>query len=199
MFYLVALLAGLSRLPIWGLDSQQSFMEITVPEEILSNSSDSDSEYEEISYRISIEGRQYTLHLKKRLFLPDDFVVYMYNREGAVYSTSRNTMKYCNYQGHVAGFPNSVVTLHACSGLRGLLQFENVTYGVEPLVPAGGFQHFIYRLRNENTGLAVLAENNAHMESEDLEYKIDSSVESRPFGPKLSPVCGKHIVLDKGL
>ncbi|XP_027721070.1 disintegrin and metalloproteinase domain-containing protein 32-like [Vombatus ursinus] len=200
MFYLVALLAGLSRLLILGLDSQQSFIEITVPEEILSNSSDSDSEYEDISYSISIEGRLYTLHLKKRLFLPDDFVVYMYNREGAVSSSSRSAMKYCNYQGHVAGFPNSVVTLHACSGLRGLLQFENVTYGVEPVGPTGGFQHLIYRLRNENTDLAVLAENNTHMESEDLEYIADTSVESRSFGPKLSPQYVEiHIVLDKGL
>uniref|UniRef100_A0A7N4P964 ADAM metallopeptidase domain 32 n=1 Tax=Sarcophilus harrisii TaxID=9305 RepID=A0A7N4P964_SARHA len=200
MFYLLALFAGLNELLILGLDFQQSFVEITVPEEILSNSSDSDLEYEGISYTISIEGRLYTLHLTKRLFLPDDFVVYMYNREGALYSSSKTTMKYCNYQGYVAGFPNSVVTLHACSGLRGLLQFQNVTYGIEPLGSAGGFQHLIYRLRSENTDLAVLAENNTHLESEDLEYRIESSGEIRSFGPKLSPQYVEiHIVLDKGL
>ncbi|XP_036605892.1 disintegrin and metalloproteinase domain-containing protein 32-like [Trichosurus vulpecula] len=200
MLYLLVLLAGLSRLLTLGLDFQQSFVEITVPEEILSNSSDSDSEYEGISYSISIEGRLYTLHLKKRLFLPDDFVVYMYSREGALYSSSKSTMKYCNYQGHIAGLPNSVVTLHACSGLRGLLQFENVTYGIEPLGSSGGFQHLIYRLRSENTNLAVLAENNTQVESEDPEYKVDSSVESRSLGPKLSSQYVEiHIVLDKGL
>ncbi|XP_074065078.1 disintegrin and metalloproteinase domain-containing protein 32-like isoform X2 [Macrotis lagotis] len=176
MLYLLALSAGLSRLLTSGFDHQQSFVEIIVPEKIPSNSSDSDSEYEGISYNISIEGRVYTLHLKKRLFLPDDFVVYMYNREGALYSNSKSTMKYCNYQGHIAGFPNSVVTLHACSGLRGLLQFENVTYGIEPLGSTGGFEHLIYRLRSENTDLAVLKDNNKHMESENLEYKVVSSV-----------------------
>ncbi|XP_074143412.1 disintegrin and metalloproteinase domain-containing protein 32 isoform X1 [Sminthopsis crassicaudata] len=200
MFYLFVLLAGLNKLLILGLDFQQSFVEITVPEEVLSNSSDSDLEYEGISYTISIEGRLYTLHLTKRLFLPDDFVVYMYNREGALYSSSKSTMKYCNYQGYVAGFPNSVVTLHACSGLRGLVQFQNVTYGIEPLGSAGGFQHLIYRLRSEKTDIAVLAENNTHLESEDLKYRIESSGEIRSFGPKLSPQYVEiHIVLDKGL
>ncbi|XP_074065076.1 disintegrin and metalloproteinase domain-containing protein 32-like isoform X1 [Macrotis lagotis] len=200
MLYLLALSAGLSRLLTSGFDHQQSFVEIIVPEKIPSNSSDSDSEYEGISYNISIEGRVYTLHLKKRLFLPDDFVVYMYNREGALYSNSKSTMKYCNYQGHIAGFPNSVVTLHACSGLRGLLQFENVTYGIEPLGSTGGFEHLIYRLRSENTDLAVLKDNNKHMESENLEYKVVSSVKSRSFAPKLSPQYVEiHIVLDKGL
>ncbi|XP_068932081.1 disintegrin and metalloproteinase domain-containing protein 32-like [Petaurus breviceps papuanus] len=200
MFYLLALFAGLSRLLISGLDIQQSFVEITVPEEILSNSSDSDSDYEGISYSMSIEGRLYNLHLKKRLFLPDDFVVYMYNREGTLYSSSKSTMKYCNYQGHIAGFPNSVVTLHTCSGLRGLLQLENVTYGIEPVGSTGGFQHLIYRLRSENTDLAVLAENNTQVEFEDPEYKVDSDIESRSLGPKLSPQYVEiHIVLDKGL
>ncbi|XP_072491229.1 disintegrin and metalloproteinase domain-containing protein 32-like isoform X4 [Notamacropus eugenii] len=200
MLYLLPLLAGLGGRLILGIDFQQSFVEITIPEEILSNSSDSDSEYEGISYSLSIEGRLYTLHLKKRLFLPDDFIVYMYNREGTLYSSSKSTMKYCNYQGHIADFPNSVVTLHACSGLRGLLQFENVTYGIEPLGSSSGFQHLIYRLRSENTDLVVLTKNNTQVESEDPEYNVDSSIESRSLGPKISSQYVEiHVVLDKGL
>ncbi|XP_072491226.1 disintegrin and metalloproteinase domain-containing protein 32-like isoform X2 [Notamacropus eugenii] len=124
----------------------------------------------------------------------------MYNREGTLYSSSKSTMKYCNYQGHIADFPNSVVTLHACSGLRGLLQFENVTYGIEPLGSSSGFQHLIYRLRSENTDLVVLTKNNTQVESEDPEYNVDSSIESRSLGPKISSQYVEiHVVLDKGL
>ncbi|NXW95419.1 ADAM2 protein, partial [Alopecoenas beccarii] len=34
---------------------------------------------------------------------------------------------------------------------RGLLQFENVTYGIEPLGYSPTFEHFVYRMRDENT------------------------------------------------
>ncbi|XP_044515471.1 disintegrin and metalloproteinase domain-containing protein 32-like [Gracilinanus agilis] len=200
MFYLLVLLVGLFRLFVSRVDFQQSFVEITVPEKILSNSSDSNSEYEEISYVISVERKPYTLQLKQRLFIPEDFIVYMYNREGALYYKSDIILKHCNYQGHVAGSPKSVVTLHTCSGLRGLLQFENVTYGIEPLQNSGGFQHLIYRLRSENTDLAFLAKKNTHMKSEDLEHKLGSLIDSRSISPNLSPqYVEMHIVLDKSL
>lgn len=34
---------------------------------------------------------------------------------------------------------------------RGLLQFHNTSYGIEPLGSSPIFEHFVYRLRNENT------------------------------------------------
>uniref|UniRef100_A0A8C3T038 Uncharacterized protein n=1 Tax=Chelydra serpentina TaxID=8475 RepID=A0A8C3T038_CHESE len=56
----------------------------------------------------------------------------------------------CFYKGYIAGFPNSVVTLSTCSGLRGILQLKNVSYGIEPLDSTPGFQHLVYQIWNEN-------------------------------------------------
>uniref|UniRef100_A0A8B9S3W1 ADAM metallopeptidase domain 32 n=1 Tax=Apteryx owenii TaxID=8824 RepID=A0A8B9S3W1_APTOW len=57
----------------------------------------------------------------------------------------------CYYRGYIEGFPSSAVTLSTCSGLRGLLQFDNVSYGIEPRVYSPAFEHFVYQMSNENT------------------------------------------------
>lgn len=55
---------------------------------------------------------------------------------------------------------------------RGLLQFENVSYGIEPLEPSVGFEHVIYQVNNKNTGAFLYAEEG--IEPRDLPYKIQS-------------------------
>ncbi|KAM6191181.1 uncharacterized protein WM294_012864 [Sarcoramphus papa] len=63
----------------------------------------------------------------------------------------------CHYRGYIEGFPSSAVTLSTCSGLRGLLQFENVSYGIEPLGYSPAFEHFVYRVSDEKTAGSLLA------------------------------------------
>uniref|UniRef100_A0A8C0IT94 ADAM metallopeptidase domain 32 n=1 Tax=Chelonoidis abingdonii TaxID=106734 RepID=A0A8C0IT94_CHEAB len=98
-----------------------------------------------------------------RLFLSDDFRVYTYTKGGA---------DDCYYQGYIAGFPNSLVTLSTCSGLRGLLQFENTSYGIEPLDSSPGFEHIIYQIKNENIQSPLFANNYTDIGREKVTGKV---------------------------
>uniref|UniRef100_A0A8B9GHK0 ADAM metallopeptidase domain 32 n=1 Tax=Amazona collaria TaxID=241587 RepID=A0A8B9GHK0_9PSIT len=82
-----------------------------------------------VSYVLSIEGRPYTIRLHP----------------------------HCYYRGYIGGFPNSAVTLSTCSGLRGLLQFENISYGIEPLGYSPAFEHFVYRVRDGKAAGSLLS------------------------------------------
>uniref|UniRef100_A0A8D2LM28 ADAM metallopeptidase domain 9 n=1 Tax=Varanus komodoensis TaxID=61221 RepID=A0A8D2LM28_VARKO len=55
---------------------------------------------------------------------------------------------HCHYQGYVEGILDSMAAISTCSGLRGLLQIENITYGIEPTESPSGLQHLIYRMEN---------------------------------------------------
>uniref|UniRef100_A0A672U8A5 ADAM metallopeptidase domain 32 n=1 Tax=Strigops habroptila TaxID=2489341 RepID=A0A672U8A5_STRHB len=81
-----------------------------------------------------------------RFFLSDDFRIYMYSEKGS----------FCYYRGYIDGIPSSSVTLSTCSGLRGLLQFENITYGIEPLGYSPAFEHFVYRVRDVKAAGSLL-------------------------------------------
>ncbi|XP_032936937.1 disintegrin and metalloproteinase domain-containing protein 32-like [Catharus ustulatus] len=98
-----------------------------------------------VSYRLRIEGRLYTIHLQQHAFLSDDFQTYMSSKKGSSHSGSAPIEGGCHYRGYIDGFPSSAVSLSTCSGLRGLLQFENVSYGIQPLGNAPAFQHVLYR------------------------------------------------------
>uniref|UniRef100_A0A8B9GJV9 ADA32 protein n=1 Tax=Amazona collaria TaxID=241587 RepID=A0A8B9GJV9_9PSIT len=94
-----------------------------------------------------------------RFFLADDFRIYTYNEKGSLRSASSpiKVMGSCYYRGYIDGFPNSAVTLSTCSGLRGLLQFENVSYGIEPLGYSPAFEHFVYRVRDGKAAGSLLS------------------------------------------
>lgn len=126
-------------------------------------------------------------------------MVYLYN-QGSVNSHSSNIQTQCYHQGYVEGYPNSIVTLSTCSGLRGILQFENVSYGIEPLEAAVDFQHILYELRNENNEFAVLTENTYGTEKNPMDYNIFISEKSEPAVSDLIPLyLEMHIVVDKVL
>lgn len=55
---------------------------------------------------------------------------------------------------------------------RGLLQFENVSYGIEPLEPSVGFEHVIYQVKHRSAGSSLYAEKDT--ESREMHYKIQS-------------------------
>lgn len=49
----------------------------------------------------------------------------------------------------VHGFDNDCL-----SEFRGFLQFENITYGIEPLESSARFEHIVYQVKNGNSTLA---------------------------------------------
>uniref|UniRef100_G3RVU1 ADAM metallopeptidase domain 32 n=1 Tax=Gorilla gorilla gorilla TaxID=9595 RepID=G3RVU1_GORGO len=155
MFRLWLLLAGLCGLLSSRPGFQNSLLQIVIPEKIQTNTNDSSEiEYEQISYIIPIDEKLYTVHLKQRYFLADNFMIYLYN-QGSMNTYSSDIQTQCYYQGNIEGYPDSMVTLSTCSGLRGILQFENVSYGIEPLESAVEFQHVLYKLKNEDNDIAI--------------------------------------------
>ncbi|KAL4842850.1 hypothetical protein H8958_020417 [Nasalis larvatus] len=169
MFFLLAFLSELGRLQA-HVGSEGIFLHVTVPRKIVSN--DSEVSERKMIYIITIDGQPYTLHLRKQSFLPQNFLVYTYNEAGSLHSESPYFMMHCHYQGYAAEFPNSFVTLSICSGLRGFLQFENVSYGIEPLESSARFEHIIYQMKNNDPNVSILAENYSHIWQKDQSYKV---------------------------
>ena len=59
---------------------------------------------------------------------------------------------------------------------RGLLQFENVSYGIEPLGYSPAFEHFVYRVSDEKMAGSLLASSHPErgpggLTAEDMSYK----------------------------
>uniref|UniRef100_A0A8C0DXP2 ADAM metallopeptidase domain 32 n=1 Tax=Balaenoptera musculus TaxID=9771 RepID=A0A8C0DXP2_BALMU len=200
MFRLMMLLAGLRGLLTSRPGFQNSFLQIIFPEKIQANTSDNSKvENDQVSYIIPIDEKPYTVHLKQRFFLADHFMVYLYN-QGSVNSHSSNIQTQCYYQGYIEGYLNSVVTLSTCSGLRGILQFENVSYGIEPMESAVEFKHLLYKLGNENNEFAVVTENNQDTEQNPMDYNIFISEKPESAVSDLIPLYVEmHVVVDKVL
>uniref|UniRef100_A0A672U8E6 ADAM metallopeptidase domain 32 n=1 Tax=Strigops habroptila TaxID=2489341 RepID=A0A672U8E6_STRHB len=89
-----------------------------------------------------------------RVFLPEDFQIYTDGQGGLTTPELRD----CFYEGDIKGFPISLVALSTCSGLRGILQLSNASYGIKPLEAAARNQHLVYPVWNENTEAWLLAE-----------------------------------------
>ncbi|XP_008945198.1 PREDICTED: disintegrin and metalloproteinase domain-containing protein 2-like, partial [Merops nubicus] len=145
-----------------------------------------------MSYVLRIEGKPYTVHLQQHVFLSDDFRIYLSDERGSLHSVSTLTKGGCQYRGYVEGFPSSAVTLSTCSGLRGLLQLENISYGIEPLGYSPDFEHFAYRLSGENTTGSLLDSSRPQRGPGGLREPLSAAAQS----PKYFRV---HVVLDKAL
>ncbi|NWI19664.1 ADAM2 protein, partial [Crypturellus soui] len=137
------------------------------------------------------------------LFLSEDFRIYTYNDKGWLRSDAADVQEDCYYRGYVEGFPGSMVTLSTCSGLRGLLQFDNRSYGIEPLQYSPAFEHLVYPLRNENTAGSRFA--SVHPERAKDEVAAEDVI-VRMRGPQVSEASPKppsyveiYVVMDKAL
>nr|KAF6459920.1 ADAM metallopeptidase domain 18 [Molossus molossus] len=115
MFLLLALLAELAKIQA-SRDSEGIFLHVTVPKKIRSD--ESEGTKRKAIYIITIDKNPYTLHLTKRSFLSQNFLVYTFNETGSLHTDSSYFKMHCHYQGYIADFPNSVATLSICSGLR---------------------------------------------------------------------------------
>ncbi|KAG6932198.1 disintegrin and metalloproteinase domain-containing protein 18, partial [Chelydra serpentina] len=149
----------------------------------------------QVSYVITIEERSYTLHLNQQVFLPNNFRVYTYSQGGSVHSDFPHIKRDCFYKGYIAGFPNSVVTLSTCSGLRGILQLKNVSYGIEPLDSTPGFQHLVYQIWNENIESLLFVENDSVIWSEGMTRKLDTGIKYDYMGSDKDVVTEKIVQL----
>ncbi|XP_074143414.1 disintegrin and metalloproteinase domain-containing protein 2 [Sminthopsis crassicaudata] len=194
MFPLVLLLSGLLK----DYRSHQAFLSVTVPLKISSPSSEF-LEPKYVSYNITIEEKPYILLLKQKIFLPHDFRIYTYNEEGFLTSLVPFFENFCFYYGHVADFPKSLVTLSTCSGIRGWLQFENFTYGIEPLESSTGFEHVVYQVRNENTDVFLYAEKDMKMNSRKSPYEFQMANSQLDYLSSFSGYLEMHVVVEKNL
>ncbi|XP_041088202.1 disintegrin and metalloproteinase domain-containing protein 9-like isoform X2 [Polyodon spathula] len=152
--------------------SQLSSYEVTVPKLIGKSKRDLDNAVsKKVSYVIQAEGRDHVVHLEKNeQFLPKDFTVFTYSDEGTLISKQPEMQHHCHYQGYVEDIPNSMVALSTCSGLRGMLQTANASYGIEPLESSSAFQHLIYRLENIKSQPSACGVADTHPETEDAQH-----------------------------
>ncbi|XP_070455179.1 disintegrin and metalloproteinase domain-containing protein 2 isoform X1 [Equus przewalskii] len=190
MLCLLLLLLGLIGLQTDN-NSARLNVQITVPEKIQSISSGGIES--NVSYNIVIEGKTYTVNLRHKSFLPNTFRVYGYDRTGSMKPLEEQIQNFCYYQGHIEGYPNSMVIVSTCTGLRGLLQFENVSYGIEPLEPSIGFEHVIYPVKHKNARVSLYTEDS--IESREVTYKIQS-IEPLADFPRYIEM---HVVVEKTL
>uniref|UniRef100_A0A8C9L650 ADAM metallopeptidase domain 12 n=1 Tax=Pavo cristatus TaxID=9049 RepID=A0A8C9L650_PAVCR len=82
---------------------------------------------------IQAEGQRLVIHLERNEVLK--YYLFSCNQG------------HCYYHGNVRGYPSSSVSLSTCSGLRGIIVFENKSYVLEPLEGATS-EHKIYRAEN---------------------------------------------------
>ncbi|XP_006930810.3 disintegrin and metalloproteinase domain-containing protein 5-like isoform X1 [Felis catus] len=196
MFLLLVLLTRLGELHA-DPHPDKTFLETTIPEKISSSDAKTDPE-NNMAYIITIKGKPYFVHLRKQSFLSSVSVVYFYDKDDIQYSKPLSAQVDCNYQGYVAGFPNSLVSLNTCSGLRGTLQLKNISYGIEPMEAVSGFVHMIYEEKNDNTNIPLLGENKTYSYN-NLYYHIRRSSERTEFFKLYPQYLEIYIVVDKNL
>uniref|UniRef100_A0A8C0QU83 Disintegrin and metalloproteinase domain-containing protein 2 n=1 Tax=Canis lupus dingo TaxID=286419 RepID=A0A8C0QU83_CANLU len=141
---------------------------------------------------------KYFLSLFYRAFLPHNFRVYGYNGTGSMKPLEQQFQNFCYYQGYIEGYPNSMAIVSTCSGLRGLLQFENVSYGIEPLEPSIGFEHVVYQVKHKNKGVSLYAEKD--IESREMSHKIQSIEHPRTISlESLAVILAQLLSLSMGI
>ncbi|XP_027251195.1 A disintegrin and metallopeptidase domain 3 isoform X2 [Cricetulus griseus] len=198
MLPLFLVLSCLGQLIIAGQESETPFLQITVPQKIESNIKDAKAAEAQVSYLVRIEGKAYTFHLEKQSFLHPRFMAYLNTKSGTLQTDTFLVKAHCFYQGHAAEIPASTVTLNTCSGLRGLLQLENITYGIEPLESSATFEHMIYQIKNNNIDYSPLRDN-LNSQHESQSYRILVKPEKAENVSLMKRTLRVKIVMDKAM
>ncbi|KAI4550567.1 hypothetical protein MJT46_018732 [Ovis ammon polii x Ovis aries] len=179
-------------------DFETARLQITVPRKIETNTKDGSISETHVSYSIQIDKKTYTFPLEKQSFLDSNLLVYSYNKSGVLYPDSSFIKGHCFYQGYAIEIPNSAATLSICSGLRGLLQFENVSYGIEPLESSTTYEHVIYPFRDKKSDFSPISENSSTTQFADQSYKILVKSNKDLVVP-LKRVLKIRVIIDKAL
>uniref|UniRef100_A0A8C9ISX0 Disintegrin and metalloproteinase domain-containing protein 2 n=1 Tax=Piliocolobus tephrosceles TaxID=591936 RepID=A0A8C9ISX0_9PRIM len=195
MWRFLFLLSGLGGL--WMDSNFDSLpVQITVPEKIRSIIKEEIES--QVSYKIVIEGKPYTANLMQKNFLSHNFRVYSYNGTRIMKPLDQDFQNFCHYQGYIEGYPKSVVMVSTCTGLRGLLQFENVSYGIEPLESSVGFEHVIYQVKHKKADVSLY--NEKDIESRDLSFKLRSVEHPRTISlESLAVILAQLLSLSMGI
>nr|XP_019603705.1 PREDICTED: disintegrin and metalloproteinase domain-containing protein 9 [Rhinolophus sinicus] len=169
LFGLVGPVLGGAR-PGFQQTSHLSSYEIITPWRLTRERREARRPYsKQVSYVIQTEGKEHIIHLERNKdLLPKDFVVYTYNKEGALISDHPDIQDHCHYRGYVEGVYNSAIALSACFGLRGLLHIENVSYGIEPLQNSSHFEHIFYRMDDDHKEPLKCGVSNKDIEKETI-------------------------------
>uniref|UniRef100_A0A8C6AQJ2 Disintegrin and metalloproteinase domain-containing protein 5-like n=1 Tax=Monodon monoceros TaxID=40151 RepID=A0A8C6AQJ2_MONMO len=188
MFLLLVMFTGLGGLH-GGRNPHKTFLQTTVPEKI--------STSEAIEHpETNVIGKKYFYFLNcvKLSFLSSASVVYSYDKDDTQHSQPLLAQMDCNYHGYVAGFPNSLVSLNICSGLRGILQFKNTSYGIEPMEAVSGFMHMVHEEKNDITNIPLLWENDTYIyDSSQYQVRKSSEVSFDYMGSDVKIVTQKVI------
>uniref|UniRef100_F6YJ38 ADAM metallopeptidase domain 12 n=1 Tax=Macaca mulatta TaxID=9544 RepID=F6YJ38_MACMU len=98
---------------------------------------DSKNHPEVLNIQIQLESKELIINLERNEgLIASSFTETHYLQDGTDVSLARNytvILGHCYYHGHVRGYSDSAVSLSTCSGLRGLIMFENETYVLEPM------------------------------------------------------------------
>ncbi|XP_012370070.2 disintegrin and metalloproteinase domain-containing protein 2 [Octodon degus] len=191
VLFLLSGLAGLGGLRVPYSDSERPRLQITVPEKIHTVTGEGGTEVE-VSYKITIDGTTYTVNLVQKIFLPHYFKVYGYDNAGIMKPLDQQIKNFCYYQGYIEGYPKSLAIINTCNGLRGLLQFDNISYGIEPLESSLGFEHLLYQVKHENKSVLLYAEKDTSLKN--VTYKIKSVKPS-----EFSQYIEMHAIIEKDL
>ncbi|KAM6330307.1 disintegrin and metalloproteinase domain-containing protein 12 isoform 2-T2 [Podargus strigoides] len=101
-----------------------------------------------LQFVIQAESKHLVINLERNEgLLTSSFTETHYLKDGTDVVLMRNYTGHCYYHGNVQGYPDSSVSLSTCSGLRGIIVFENKSYILEPLEGAAS-EHKIYRAEN---------------------------------------------------
>ncbi|KAM9282548.1 disintegrin and metalloproteinase domain-containing protein 12 isoform 2-T2 [Cariama cristata] len=101
-----------------------------------------------LQFVIQVESQHLVINLERNEgLLASSFTETHYLKDGTDVVLIRNYTGHCYYHGNVRGYPDSSVSLSTCSGLRGIIVFENKNYILEPLQGATS-EHKIYRAEN---------------------------------------------------
>ncbi|KAM9285637.1 disintegrin and metalloproteinase domain-containing protein 12 isoform 2-T2 [Morus bassanus] len=101
-----------------------------------------------LQFTIQAESKHLVINLERNEgLLASSFTETHYLKDGTNVVLARNYTGHCYYHGNVRGYPDSSVSLSTCSGLRGIIVFENKSYILEPLEGATS-EHKIYRAEN---------------------------------------------------
>ncbi|XP_054699904.1 disintegrin and metalloproteinase domain-containing protein 9-like [Grus americana] len=123
--------------PSWGYTAY----EIVIPRKLGPKAGKASQD--KVSYIISIQGVNYTIHLRQKDFIIRNFLVITRDSRGETVAEQPPVPADCYYRGYVEGILDSAVTLSTCSGLRGLLQVGNVSYSIEPLAASTMAEHLL--------------------------------------------------------
>ncbi|KAM6221041.1 disintegrin and metalloproteinase domain-containing protein 5-like [Rhynchocyon petersi] len=132
-------------------------------------------------------------------YLSSNFAISSYDEKDNLHSTPLLAQMDCNYQGYVAGFPNSLVILNTCSRLRGILQFKNFSYGIEPMEAISGFVHMIYEEKNDNINIPPLGVNDTFAWFDSSQKEVRKSSRRTEFFKLLPQYLEMNIIVDKNL